>query len=193
MIALKIFSIAAVLIWLWPPIKQYKTEFFYTFLVTAFAQPLMLLIMLAFRINVNYLYPSFYLLLLATLINKKRRPIMICLVLLTSVIMPLIKPPSVILFSLSTIIELLATLKVLHLMLEYYLKSQMINVFLILFLCFFAVDMFKLIGLTLNFESGVVVFFLGVFSQMFFGVAFWFININTKSFKVPLKGFHQMK
>jgi hypothetical protein len=132
-------------------------------------------------------------LLLATLIEEKH----IIITLLTSALLafavPILRLPNVPLFVISFVISLMIFLKILQSLLELYIKTQYVNLFLILLLLDASTTSFKLLAVVLNFNQGVISYHIGAFVQLFFGVAFWFVNINTKNIKIPIKGLDQMK
>lgn len=193
MLFLYILTITVMLVWLIPPFKQYKTKYFYYFLCSALSGPLFVLISYLFKININYFNPAFYMLLLSSIVDKKHLLVTLPTSALLAVVMPGLHLSNVPLFGISFIIALMVFLKMVLSLLELFIKTQLVNLFLILLLLNFSTSLFKILAVVLNFEQGIISYHIGAFVQLFFGVAFWFIDINTKSFKVPLKGFEPPK
>lgn len=193
MLFLYILTITAMVVWLIPPFRQYKTKYFYYFLCSALTGPLFVLISYLFKTNINNFNPAFYMLLLSSVVAKKHLLLTLPASALLAVVVPVLHLSNVLVYGISFLIALMIFLKILQLFLETYIKTHLANLFLILLLLNVSTILFKLIGIVLNFEQGMISYNIGAFLQLFLGVSFWFINVNTKYFKIPVKGLEPRK
>jgi|GEM_PF-1383194 len=184
---LKILSIVSVIVWLFPPIKQYKTQYFYFFLIPAVFQLSQLFLYLLFNLSTNHFYPTYFFLLISALLQKKERIIFIVVALACAIIFPAVHFSREVLYSISAILSIIVFLMVLYSAVSLIVKTQSINLFLILLIAYLSIDLPKLVDLALNIKSGLIYYYVGTVAQCLFAVAFCFINIDTKNFRLPLK------
>ena len=180
------------IIWYFPVFKQRNTKYFPFFFVMAFVAPLLLDISYFLKTVTNDFYPTGYLLTLAVLLEKKKAYFLIVVAIIAAVVFPIVKLHSSWMFGIATALCLVIFLKVLQDSVEDFIKTHEINLFLVLLFVYFSIDLVKLFDIALSLNLGIVYYFFGVFSQLFLGIAFWFININTKSFKVRIKTLEDM-
>jgi len=180
MLGFYVIFFVGIIVWIVPPIKQYKTSYFNFFLVAAVFGPLMIFYTFILKLNVNYLYPTFYLLQLASLINKPWRNILYVLSAFLLITIPLIKIGSGLIFGICILIELIILIIIVQSFIKNLISRELINVFLLLLIIFLSTDIFKLSAVAMNLEKGVVQFFVGSSVQILFGILFSLINENTK-------------
>lgn len=178
---------ASVFVWVIPPFRQFKTRYFGFFLVLALTGPGLLFIFHVIKIIPNYFYPAIYLFLLASLIEKKKKYFTLCLAVAALFVFPYFKPANLWVFGFVTIVDLTIFIIILHNLTEIFLKTHEINLFLSLLFVYFSIDIVKFFDIAINLNLGAIYYYFGVASQLLFGIAFWFINVNTKNYKVRSK------
>lgn len=91
----KILLYISLIVWLLPPFRQWKSKFFYFFLILAVADPLSIFITLYISKNINFYYPLISLLLLISIIdyrsiNKQKNFLIYVIILASSTLMILV-------------------------------------------------------------------------------------------------------
>jgi len=145
------------------------------------------------NIQFNYLYPAVYLLLLSSLLSSRKRIVTLIFAVIALVICPLFKPGNVILFSIATTVDFIVFLIFLIMLIDQLVKKYTINLLLVLLFVYTSIDIVKLFDITVNINLGYVYYYFGVASQILFGISFWFIDENTKNFKINIKTFEEME
>jgi hypothetical protein len=130
--------------------------------------------------------------MLASLLERKKAYFILCLAIAATFIFPIVRPSSGWLYGISAVIDLIIFLIILQDLVEIFMNTHTINLFLALFFVYLSIDLVKLFDVAVNLHLGIIYYYFGLVSQMFFGVAFWFINVNTKSFKVRIKQLEDM-
>ena len=192
MILMIIISSISGIIWYLPLFKQLSTRYFNYFLSLTLSGTFCLLFLYIFKIPTNYIYPACYLYMLSSLVEKKKAYYLLGLAVLLAVLCPTLKLGNGWLFGISAIISFVIFLIVLQEMVVLFIERYELNLFLILLFIYLSIDMVKLFDVAINLNLGIIYYYFGLVSQMFLGIAFWFININTKSFKVRIKALEDM-
>ena len=177
----------SILIWFFPPFRQYKTEYFLFFLILALADPVgaLLNIFLAVKPIHENLVITF--LLILSLINRrklKKNWIIITLsflILLTAII---ILP-----FNTMYVIKILLSSIVLFIILKnsllYFNKNQTINLFFLILILYEITIIIKFIYTASRTHTGLVYFYTTSFFEFFIGIFFSFYNKeNSPNFKL---------
>ena len=175
---------AGTIVWMAPPFKQYRTSYFYFFLVPAISGPLMTFYVFVLGLNGNNLYPPFYLFQLAALVNTPWRRILFILSVLLIFIIPILEIGSGLIFVFCILIETAILIIVATSIIGNIVYKHLLNVFLLLLIIFLATDIFKLAAVALNLEKGVINFYIGASVQIIFGLLFCFINENTMTISI---------
>ena len=66
-------------------------------------------------------------------------------------------------------------------------SKRALSVFYILLTCYQILMVFKMIAISLDEYSGIVLFYLSSFIQIFFGLSFAFVHTNTKLISLKSK------
>jgi hypothetical protein len=178
---------ASLFIWAVPPLRQFKTRYFGFFMVLALTGPVLFFIFHVIKINANYFYPASFLFKLAFLVGSKKKYYILCLAVIAVFVFPFFKPANGLMFGIVTIIDLILFIIILHDLIEIFLKSHEINLFLSCLFVYIAIDMVKFFDVAINVNLGAIYYYFGVASQLLFGIAFWFVNVNTKNYKIKSK------
>jgi hypothetical protein len=138
-------------VWLIPPFKQYKTKYFYYFLCSALTGPMYVLVSYLFKTNINNFNPAFYMLLLSSVVAKRHLLVTLPTSALLAVVVPVLHLSYPLIYGISFLIALLILLKIVQVLFELFIKTQQVNLFLILLLLNISIALFKLLGIVLNF------------------------------------------
>ncbi len=182
-----ILFITSVLIWLFPPFRQRKTEYFLYFLILAIADPLSVLIYFTLSIKivqVNFLITFFLILSLCDFKMLKRNWIIVILIFF--ILLAAVSD-----FQLKAIqgIKIFLSLIVLFIILKntllYFNKNQTISLFFLVFIMYQITIIIKYIFVFSGTKTGVVYFYTTTFFEYFIGIYFSLFNIrNSPKFKL---------
>ena len=178
----------SILIWILPPVRQYKTPYFLFFVVLALSDPIIYSIYYTLGIQSFKFYPimTFLLIISISNINKKRLWIISAVFIL--IISYTIQSETLLLYIFCTIIFSIVLFLIIYQLIQLLMQKRILNLFLCLLLFYALLNMLKLIALSLNlYQHGAISYYLGTFIQIFFGILFSFITINTKSFSISSK------
>ena len=182
-----IVAIFSILIWLFPPVRQYKTEYFLFFLILAVADPVMLLLtkFLLFQVTRTNLIITY--LLILSLLNRNRVKknwiiaLIFLLVLLTAAIDLTLEDVYRIKIILSSIILFI----ILKDSLLDFNKKHTIQLFYLVFILYEITIIIKFIFAATRTHTGTVYFYTTGFFEIFIGLFFCFFNKkNSPSFKL---------
>lgn len=180
------------IIWYFPLFKQSATKYYFYFLVSAISAPAGLLALFFLKVLPQYTCITVYLLLLAAFLEKKKAYYAIALAVIAAVLFPLIKPSTRLIFSVAAILDLIIFLNIILQLMDRFLKKSELNFFLMLLFIYHAIDLVKMFDIAVNLNLGIAYYYIGLVAQLLFGIAFWFINVNTKNFKIKLKALEEM-
>lgn len=176
---------SSILIWCFPPFRQWKTKYFTYFLLLAVCDPLKLLTRDLFHIQYNLLNVMFAFFFVASLIEEKKiQAAMLALSLLLPVAIHIMKLSQMFSFYISTFIHVVMVLIVAAHIMFHLKQSYFLNLFLCMLMFYLLMSVFMRAALIADLKLGAVSYYLGGAIQILFGIAFIFINIKTKNFKL---------
>jgi hypothetical protein len=177
----------SIAIWIFPPFKQLKTEYFYFFLVLALTDVIAFLFTRFLHINpqLTYLFSALFLVISLVKLNK------IKIVLLSSLVSILIficsKNDSKLLFVLYALFSFAILLIILYQFMQYLINKNSISIFFVFLIAYELSLVLKNIVYYTNLIQGVTLFSITTLFEIVFGIIFTFVNINTKVYKLPVK------
>lgn len=177
----------SILVWLMPPVKQYKTQYFTFFVILALFDPILYSIYFVFGIQPARFYPILTSLLIISLSNIKERFLWIAIFILILILTYVYYHNQTKLYSLCIILFSIVLYQVVSKLLQIVIQQRLLNLFLSLLLFYSLINEFKFIAIALSLYQGSVSFYLASFTQIFLGISFSFISINTKNFLIPSK------
>ena len=177
----------SILIWLMPPIKQYKTQYFTFFLVLALSDPIIYSVYLIFSIPTLNFYPIMTLLLIISLSDRKKYYLWIVDSLIILIITYIFQNDPIRLFDFCIILFSVVLYQIINKLLQMIIQQKYLNLFLCLLLFYALLNELKFISISLNLYQGSVSYYLATFIQIFFGISFSFITINTKNISISSK------
>jgi hypothetical protein len=173
-----------ILLWLLPPLKQFKGGYFIYFIILAITDPIAQLIYILFKINPNYLYaPSSAVLLLSALyyINKPKRKIIISyftfLTIITTIILLFrnIKLEMILMI----FIHISVCLFFIYRFMEKYFNRNILYVYLLVLIFYEFTVVMKLFVYLFDIQSGLTFLYSTDFLEFF--ICFYFIFFNFKN------------
>jgi hypothetical protein len=179
-----IINITSMIIWFCVPLRHYKTNYFYFFIILGIADPIKLLLFLTLKISVMKGTPLVFLFLIFSLLNKKYLYVCLIISLIYFIALFIINFLQNDLMEISFILQIVISVLILYRILHLLNVSEAINLFQVILMTYILINIFKYLAVLLNFEQGIVSFYLGTFSQIFFGIIFLFINEKTKNFNL---------
>lgn len=171
----------SVLIWLFPPVRQYRTEYFLFFLILAIADPVgaLLNIFLAVKpIHENLVITFLLIIALVDTERLKKRWIFVFLsflILMTAMIFLPFKSMYGIKILLSSIVLFI----ILKNALLYFNQKQTINLFFLVLILYEITIIIKFIYTASRTHTGTVYFYTTSFFEFFIGIFFSFFNKNN--------------
>lgn len=164
----------SVIVWLFPPIRQYKTRFFWFFLTLAFMDPVTVVLGRSFGIVLGKLYVPFIILCFFTVIDYKK-----------------ISKPTIALFLVilvlgyfsfvnfweyspyfMTVMQLLILIVLIKHSFAFVMEKGSINIFHVLLVFYQTMNVLKFFGLINYFVTGFWFFYLTTILQIFLGIFF---------------------
>lgn len=183
---INIIIIVSVFVWLFPPLRHYKTYYFGYFLILAIADPIKFFFMNSFTIPPQILSPFFSLLLVSTLIKMERRlPIFVLAFSLLLILLSFSMP-----FKLIQLINSIAHIWILIIVVSRLIDSivdtKSLNLFLMLLVAYEFMGILKNIVVVFDLTHGITQFYVTTVIQIIFGIVFIFINYDN-SILFPIK------
>ncbi len=175
------------LIWLFPPIKQHKTQYFTFFLILAIFDPILYTMYLIFRLQTLKFYPLITFLIIISLSSIKNKLLWLASFVVIIILTYVYQNDTKNLYYLCIILLSVVLFLIINKLMLMIIQHKVLNVFLSLLLVYALINELKFIAIALNLYQGVTSFYLASFTQLFFGISFSFITINTKNFPVPSK------
>ena len=185
MIIEKAISIISIVIWLFPLIKQYKTEYFYFFLVLAIADPLMFAIVLIWKITAQITAPFFLLILSGSLRPKKLLWLPFALIFLF-IFVWFIKESNNALLLTGSIGHLIIFMMIISRLIDQLNKRQLLSGFLVLLSIYELINVLKVLIMVTDLLHGITQFYIASFFQILFGLLFSFISVKSSRFDIKL-------
>jgi hypothetical protein len=175
----------SMVIWLFPPMKNRGTEYFAYFLLLAIADPVNVLTSYLIHIQRNFLSLMFGFFFAASLVkSKKTQYAFLALSFLLPVGLYVMKMSPMVSFYISTSMQVVIVFIVAMRIVMYLKQNYSLNIFLCILMIYVSITVLMRIAVIVNLHQGSISFVLGGAIQILFGLAFIFININTKNFKL---------
>ncbi|NJD22586.1 MAG: hypothetical protein FIA82_07955 [Melioribacter sp.] len=181
-------SIISTAIWILPPIKQYKSDYFYFFLILAFLDVMQPVVFFFLHMDPRHVAIIFLLFLISSLPSShKQRYFFIILGIFTSVFFLGFSFQNSTLTLIRMAMHVIIVIILINSFVKYTLKVKAVNLFLIILITYELITVFKFIAGILSFEEGAFSYVIATFIQIFFGIAFLFISFKTKDFPIHVK------
>ena len=184
---LVIVAYISTLVWLIPPFKQYKTKYFAFFLVIAISEVAVIILWKIFQIKPQIISSIASLFLIYSFFNTNYKKTIITAglaVVLLFVEQMLSDRQLLVVISLSHIIICVI---IINDFLKYILKKNAISLFFIFLITYEISIILKNIIFLTDIKQNIILFSTTTFFQIFFGIVFSFININSKVFPISKK------
>lgn len=185
-----IIAYLSIFVWLFPPLKQRGTKYFLFFALLAICDPLALVFYHIFQINSFQYYVVVGLLSVYLLTNKKTRYKLATLV-LTFIYLFFgrhLNLEQVLI--LNTIFQTTILIIVVKELVVFMEIETAINVFLLLLISYQIITVYKMMVLVSFIEQNLIINNLSSFIQLFYGISFILVNVNTKSIRVKTSYFN---
>lgn len=183
-----IISFLSICVWIFPPFKQYKTDYFYFFLVLSIISPVTHALFFLFRISSLISAVTFTFIVISTLMSyRKQRYFFIILSILWFVFALSFSIHRNILIITFIGEHIFIVIILINSLMKYLEKTKAVNLFLILLITYELINILKFTASLLSIEQGTISFVLATFIQIFFGIAFLFISFKTKDFPIYVK------
>jgi len=178
----------SILIWILPPVRHYQTPYFLFFLVLASFDPISFTIYYTLGISLYIFNPVIIFLLIISLSNIKKKILWIIATVFILIISYTIRYKTLWIYYFCIIMLSIVLFIIIYQLIQLLIQKRIINLFLCLLLFYTLINMLKLIALSLDlYQQGIISFYLATFIQIFFGILFSFITINTKNFSISSK------
>jgi len=177
----------SIIIWLLPPIKQYKTEYFFFFLVLALSDVITLVFSLLFHLNTQIMYAFSTAFLIVSLVRLDK--IKIALLFIATGLLTILCwiYNSKLLFVLYAMFSFIILLIITFQFLQNLILKNSISIFFVFLIAYEFSLLLKNIVIVTNIIQGLTLFFVTTTFEIVFGIIFTFVNINTKVYKLPVK------
>lgn len=185
MIIAKVISIISMIFWIYPAIKQYKTDYFYFFLVLAIADPLMMSFLFIWKLTAQFTAPFFMLILIGSLRPKKLLWLPFALIFLF-IFVWLIKESNNALLLTGSIGHLIIFMIIISRLIDQLNKRQLLSGFLVLLSIYELINVLKVLVMVTDLLHGITQFYIASFFQILFGLLFSFISIKSSRFDIKL-------
>lgn len=187
----KIIVFICTVFWMLPPLKQYKTRFFWFFLVLAFTDPIGIALGKVFHFSPYLLYNfssiAAYLALFDFNNFKKRHLfILIILVALASLSFDLPQNHN---FYFIIFINFLILLRVLKFTLLFVIEKSLVNIFHMVLILYQATIILKMLSVVENFTSGIYYFAITNIFQILIAIFFTIFKEEDQQLHLDLKKF----
>lgn len=177
----------SIFIWLLPPIRQYKTQYFTFFLILALADPVIYSIYLIFGIQALKFYPIIIFLLIISFSKIKKHFLWIASSIVILILTYIFNNDPSKLFILCIILLTVVLSQIINKLIQILIQKRLLNLFLSLLLFYTLINELKFIAIALNLSHGSISYYLATFTQIFFGITFSFITITTKNLPISSK------
>ncbi|MGB8318236.1 MAG: hypothetical protein WCE54_08930 [Ignavibacteriaceae bacterium] len=177
----------SIIIWMLPPFRQFKTEYFLFFLILAIADPANALANIFLAIKPIYVTLSITFLLILSLIDRElliRNWIIITLTFLVLLAAMIILPFKS-MYAIKIILSSIVLFIILKNSLIYINKNQTINLFLLVLTLYEITIIIKFIFTASRTHTGSIYFYTTSFFEFFIGLFFSFFNKeNSPTFRL---------
>ena len=166
------------IVWLFPAIKQYKTDYFYFFLVLAIAEPLVLSFLFIWKLTPQITAPFFLLFLAGSLRPKKLLRLPFALIFLF-IFVWFIKESNNALLLTGSIGHLIIFMIIISMLIDQLNKRQLLSGFLVLLSIYELINVLKVLIVVTDLLHGSTQFYIASFFQILFVLLFSFISIKS--------------
>jgi hypothetical protein len=168
----------SILIWLFPPFRQYKTQYFLFFLILALADPVIFILLktLSFHVIRTNLIITFFMILSLIDRNKLKKGWIFVLLLLLVLLAVAIKFPIKEIYPIKIILSCIILFFILRDSLLYLNKHHTINLFYLVFILYEITIIIKFIYTASRTHTGTIYFYTTGFFEIFIGIFFCFYN-----------------
>lgn len=175
------------LVWTLVLFRQYKTSYFNFFLLNALSDPITRILHLGFHLMPLSFYPTFILLKNFSLTKRYKSIFIVPASVIVLSISHLLGGSIFWLYLLCSILTLLIFFTLVHKLIEHINQTRSFSLFLIMLIFYQLISLIKYAAILLDLYRGVTSFYLATFSQIFLGICFIFVNINTKNFPIKME------
>lgn len=177
------------LVWALALFKQYRTNYFNYFLLNALSDPITRLLYLGFHLWPLSFYPTFIVLKNFSLTNRFKLPLILTACLLVLPTSLFLGSNIFWLYLLCLFLTLLIFFTLVNKLIEHINQTRSFSLFLIMLIFYQLISLIKYAAILLDLYKGSISFYLAGFSQIFLGICFIFVNINTKNFPIKMEKF----
>ncbi len=185
MIIAKAITIISMIVWLFPLIKQYKTEYFYFFVVLALADPLNLSILLISKVTLQFTGPFIILMMIGSLHPKKLTWFPFAFILLLILIW-FVRESNNALLLIATIGHVIVFMMITSRLIDRLNKRLLLSGFLVLLSIYELITVLKILVVVTDLLHGITQFYIASFFQILFGLLFSFISVKSSRFDFKL-------
>lgn len=171
---LKILFYISIVVWLFPPIRQWKTKYFYFFLILALADPISLFIKNFIYIHIYFYFPFVSLLLFLSIYKKEKLnekyhfTVTITATLLTFILTLLLEQSQL---TVGILHFLIVFLFLKEFIIRFSFKSEL-DIFLLMLIFYEFTTILKYLNVALGFTNATAYFFITTIFQISFGLFF---------------------
>lgn len=173
------------IVWIFPLIRQYKTDYFYFFIVLAIADPLMISFLFILKLTAQTTAPFFILLQIASLRPKKLLWLPFAVIILFAFIW-FIKDSNDALLLTGSVGHLIVFMMIISRLIDQLNKRQLLSGFLILLSIYELSNVLKILIMVTDILHGITQFYVATFFQFLFGLLFSFISVKSSRFDFKL-------
>ncbi len=185
----EIISYLSMLVWALTLFKQYKTSYFTFFLINAVMDPTAHILHLGFHLMPLSFYPTFILLKNFSLTKRYKSIFIVLASIIVLSISHLLGGKIFWLYLLCLGFSLVIFFTLVNKLIEHINQTRSFSLFLIMLIFYQLISLLKYAAILLDLYKGVTSFYLATFSQIFLGIGFIFVNINTKNFPIKVEKF----
>ncbi|MEJ2615868.1 MAG: hypothetical protein P8Z35_12995 [Ignavibacteriaceae bacterium] len=180
----------SILIWLFPPFRQYKTQYFIFFLILALADPVMFLLLkfLSVEVTRTNLIITFFMILSLIGSDKLRKGWIFILLSLLVLLIATTKLPLKEVYQIKIILSCIVLFFILKDSLLYLNKHQTINLFYLVLILYEITIIIKFIYTASRTHTGTIYFYTTGFFEIFIGIFFCFYNMKNSPEYRLIKG-----
>ena len=185
----KILAYISIIIWLLPPFRQLKGGYFLYFLILGYSDPLALIFLRFFKLDINYTHLIIaFLLTISILYYTKNLNSKWIISLILFLILSIWKGNRDIRYLSIIIFNCLIFAQILIPSIKEFYQGHRINIYFTVLLIYELTTILKYTAFAYNYFSGVYLFYLSLVFEMFIGLFFIFFNLhNSPHIKLPFR------
>jgi hypothetical protein len=175
------------IIWILPLFKQYRTEYFYFFLVLSLSDVVVIPVSILFYITPQIIYPILGAFLVLSLLEINRIKIALLFLITGLTIFLCWKFNIRLLHILYSLYNFAILLIILYQFMQHLLAKNVVSIFFVFLIAYEFSLVLKNIVIFTNLVEGAALFYVTTTFEIIFGIIFAFVNVNTKVYKLPVK------